>query len=96
MWEKGGVQVRRPWAICLERTQGPMPRQQHAPLRLAMLTIVVLAGAWTLFHLIWNIARVTADDYWGALSILFVLALILAFIQCAQERPALQAAPSPG
>ncbi len=60
-----------------------------------MFIIVVLAGVWTLVHLIWNMARVTADDYWGvALPILFVLALILAFIQFAQERPALQAAPS--
>ena len=90
------MQVRRPWAICLERTQRPLPREQHAPLRWALLTIVVLAGAWTLFHLIWNVAKQTSDDYWGvALPILFVLALILAFIQFAQEWPALQAAPSP-
>jgi thiosulfate dehydrogenase (quinone) large subunit len=67
-----------------------MPREQNAPLRWAMLIIVVLAGAWTLFHLIWNFAKQTSDDYWGiGLLILFVLALILAFVQYFQERPAL-------
>jgi uncharacterized membrane protein YphA (DoxX/SURF4 family) len=55
--------------------------------------IVVLAGAWTIFHLIWNFAGQTADDYWGVvLLILFVLALILSFVQYAQERPALTTA----
>jgi thiosulfate dehydrogenase (quinone) large subunit len=57
--------------------------------------IAVLAGAWTLFHIIWIIAGQTADDYWGiALLILFILSLILAFVHYAQERPALQAVPS--
>lgn len=54
--------------------------------------IAVLAGAWTIFHLIWNFAAQTADDYWGvALLILFALALILSFVQYAQERSALRA-----
>ena len=56
---------------------------------------MVVGGAWTLFHLIWNFAGQKADDYWGiALLILFVLALILAFVQFAQERPALKALSS--
>ena len=68
-----------------------MFRQRNAPLRWSMV-IVVLAGAWTLVHLLLNIANVTMNDYWEvALLILFVLALILAFAQYAQERSALQA-----
>lgn len=58
------------------------------------LIIAVLAGAWTLFHIIWTIAGQTADDYWGiALLILFILSLILAFVHYAQEHPALRAVP---
>ncbi|MFL5706109.1 MAG: DoxX family membrane protein [Ktedonobacteraceae bacterium] len=68
--------------------------QRNATFWLDML-IVAIAGAWTLFHIIWDLAGQTGDDYWGiALLILFVLALILAFVHYAQERPALQAAPS--
>ncbi len=56
------------------------------------LLLVVVAGAWTLFHIIWNIAGATADDYWGVgLLILFALALIVAFVNFTQERHALQA-----
>jgi thiosulfate dehydrogenase [quinone] large subunit len=59
------------------------------------MVIVVLAGAWTLVHLILSIANVTTNDYWDvALLILFVLALILAFVEYAQERPALASARS--
>jgi thiosulfate dehydrogenase [quinone] large subunit len=59
------------------------------------IPIAVIAGAWTLFHLIWNFAGQTADDYWGiALLILFALALILAFVQFAQERSTLKASSS--
>jgi hypothetical protein len=59
------------------------------------LLIVVVAGVWTLFHIIWNIAGQTADDYWGiALLILFLLSLIIAFMHFAQERPTLQTASS--
>ncbi len=68
-----------------------MNQQRNATLWLGTL-IAVLAGAWTLFHLIWNFAGQTADDYWGiALLILFALALILSFVQYAQERSALKA-----
>ncbi|HLH61455.1 MAG TPA: hypothetical protein VKV20_07180 [Ktedonobacteraceae bacterium] len=56
------------------------------------IPIAIIAAAWTLFHLIWNFAGQTADDYWGiALLILFALALVLAFVQFAQERSALKA-----
>jgi len=55
--------------------------------------IVVVAGVWTIVHLIWNSASQTADDYWGiALLILFALALILSFVQYARERSTLKAA----
>jgi thiosulfate dehydrogenase (quinone) large subunit len=76
--------------VAAVRRTKSMPHQQNGLLRWAHLTIVVIAGAWTLFHLIWNVAKQTSDDYWGvALLILFVLALILAFVQFFQERPAL-------
>ena len=69
-----------------------MSQQLHGFLRGSTLAISVLAGAWTLFHLIWNIAGQTADDYWGiGLLILFLLAFILAFVQFGQERATLKA-----
>ncbi len=72
-----------------------MSSQQNATVRWGMLAIEILAGAWTLVHLIWSVAGITADDYWGvALPILFLLALILAFVQYSQERHALVAAAS--
>jgi thiosulfate dehydrogenase (quinone) large subunit len=59
------------------------------------LLIVVVAGVWTIFHIIWNIAGQTTDDYWGiALLILFFLSLIVAFVHFAQERSALRTASS--
>lgn len=55
--------------------------------------IAVLAGAWTIFHLIWNFSGQTADDQWGTgLLILFAIALILAFFEYARERATLKAA----
>jgi thiosulfate dehydrogenase [quinone] large subunit len=64
---------------------------QASPLfRWSNIAIAVVAGAWTLFHLYWNLTKHTAEDYWGqALLVLFVLALILAFVRYAQERSAL-------
>ncbi|HZS79460.1 MAG TPA: hypothetical protein VFA41_22795 [Ktedonobacteraceae bacterium] len=57
--------------------------------------IVGLAGVWTIVHIIWNLAGQKADDYWGiGLLILFILALILAFVQFARERHELRASPS--
>jgi len=53
---------------------------------------VAIAGLWTIFHIIWSVTGATGADGWGyALPILFVLALILAFVQYAQERPTLLA-----
>jgi thiosulfate dehydrogenase [quinone] large subunit len=67
-----------------------MSQQQHGLIRWGSLIVLLVAGAWTLFHVIWNIAGQTSDDYWGiALFMLFVLALLLAFGQFFQERPAL-------
>jgi thiosulfate dehydrogenase [quinone] large subunit len=64
--------------------------QTSDAVRWGSLGIAVLAGAWTLFHLIWALSNHTADDYWGiALLILFILALALAFAQYVQERHAL-------
>src|SRR5215469_137561 len=72
-----------------------MLSQQNAMVRWGMLAIEVVAGAWTLVHLIWSVSNITTDDYWGvALPILFLLALILAFVQYFQERPALVTASS--
>lgn len=69
-----------------------MSGQQQRFLRGSMLLITVLAGAWTLFHLIWDASKQTADDYWGiGLLILFLLALILAFVQFFRERSTLKA-----
>ena len=57
----------------------------------AGLVIAALAGIWTLVHVILGFTGNTANDYWSvALLILFVLALILALAQYAQERPAFQ------
>jgi thiosulfate dehydrogenase (quinone) large subunit len=74
-----------------------MPRLQSAVFQWGTTAIAVLAGAWTVFHIIiWNIIqKQTADDYWGqALLVLFVLALILAFMRYFQERSALTASTS--
>jgi thiosulfate dehydrogenase [quinone] large subunit len=72
-----------------------MSSQQNSTVRWGMLAIEILAGAWTLVHLILGVAGNTANDYWGvALPILFVLALILAFVQYFQERHTLVAASS--
>lgn len=73
-----------------------MSHQLQGFLRGSTLTISVLAGVWTLFHLIWNLAGQTAEDYWGiGLLILFLLALILAFVQFAQEHSTLKASGAP-
>jgi thiosulfate dehydrogenase [quinone] large subunit len=59
------------------------------------LAISLVAGAWTVFHIIWNLQQQSADDYWGqALLVLFIVALILAFVRFAQERSALVASTS--
>src|SRR5215472_10488401 len=73
-----------------------MQRPQSAVVQWGTTVISVVAGVWTLFHVIWNLQKQTAsDDYWGqALLVLFVLALILAFVCYFQERPALIATTS--
>lgn len=72
-----------------------MSKQQHALVKWSAYAITIVAGGWTLFHLIWNFAGQTADDYWGiALLILFALALILAFVQFFQQRSTLAATSS--
>ena len=74
-----------------------MPRQQsNAFYGLASIVIAVIAGAWTIFHLVWNINNNTADDFWGqALLVLFIVGVILAFAQYFSERTALKATISP-
>jgi thiosulfate dehydrogenase [quinone] large subunit len=66
-------------------------KTQTSPLfRWANSAIATIAGAWTLFHLYWDLTKHTSDDYWGqALLALFLVALILAFIRYAQDRSAL-------
>ena len=66
-----------------------MPRTLVGRLEMA---VVIVAGAWTLVHLILTPAKAVADDYWGwALLGLFIIALILAFVRYAGERAALTA-----
>jgi thiosulfate dehydrogenase [quinone] large subunit len=56
----------------------------------------LIAGAWTVFHLIWVLLGQTADDYWGqALLVLFVLALIRALVRFREERPDFVASTPP-
>lgn len=69
-----------------------MSRQQSALFQWGAVAISVVAGAWTIFHIIWDLQKQTADDYWGqALLVLFILAVILAFARYFQERAALTA-----
>lgn len=69
-----------------------MPRQQDSLFRVGSIVICIIAGVWTLFHLVWDLQSQTADDYWGqALLVLFILALILAFVRYFEERPSLLA-----
>ena len=65
-----------------------MPRTMLGRLELA---VVGVAAGWTLVHLILSPLGAVADDYWGpALLVLFLLAVILAFVRYAGERPSLQ------
>ena len=69
-----------------------MADQQRSIPLLAAYVICLIAGVWTLFHIIWGLTGHTSDDFWGqALLVLFILALILAFYNFAQERAALLA-----
>lgn len=69
-----------------------MQDQQRSIRQLAMYAICLVAGAWTLFHIIWELGKNTANDLWGlALLVLFILALVLAFYNFLQERAALLA-----
>ncbi|MEO8970372.1 MAG: hypothetical protein ABI406_02090 [Ktedonobacteraceae bacterium] len=71
-----------------------MFNQRNTTFGLGML-IVVLAGGWTLVHIFLGVAGSTANDYWEiGLLILFLLALILAFVRFADERSALKAVSS--
>lgn len=67
-----------------------MASQQSDVYRYGTLAICLIAGGWTLFHIIWELQGQTADDFWGpALIILFAVALVLAFLGYFQERPGL-------
>jgi hypothetical protein len=67
----------------LVRVEGrPTPRVQSAVVQGGTRGISVVPGDWTVLHLIWDLQKQTADDEWGqALLVLFVPALILAFIR---------------
>src|SRR5271166_3695453 len=70
--------------------------QNNAAFGLAAAIITVIAGAWTIFHLIWNTTNHTSDDFWGqVLLILFLLGVVLAFAQYFSERSTLKATISP-
>src|SRR5262245_15448596 len=66
-----------------------MPDQQSSMVfRYGTVIICLIAGVWTVFHLIWDLSGQTADHYWGpALLVPIVLALVLAFMRYLQERP---------
>jgi thiosulfate dehydrogenase [quinone] large subunit len=58
--------------------------------QLGTIGISLVAGLWTLFHIVWTLTKHTANDFWGpALIVLFILALILAFVRFSQERQVL-------
>lgn len=71
-----------------------MARQQNAFVQWAMVLISLIAGVYTLYHIYWERAGNTSDDFWGqTLLVLFVISLILAFVEFFYERPALVANP---
>lgn len=75
-----------------------MERQEGAVFQWGATAISVVAGAWTVYHLVWSIStmhQTIKDDYWGrGLLVLFVLAVILAFGRYFQERSRLAASTS--
>lgn len=72
-----------------------MSSQRHTFLSGSAIALMVVAGGWTLLHLIWNVSAQSGDDQWGSvLLVTFLLALILAFVQFFQQRSELKAASS--
>lgn len=60
--------------------------QQKMSFNLGLL-LAAIAGIWTMVHIILAFAGNTTNIYWNeGLIVLFVLALLLAFVQYAQER----------
>lgn len=75
---------------CLMSVPSTQPAQMSGTIRWSMLGVAAIAAVWTVFHIIWELTGQTADDFWGiALLILFIVALILAFVQYSFDRPAL-------
>lgn len=57
----------------------------------AGLVIAAIAAIWTLIHIILGFATSTANDEWNnGLLVLFVIALVLAFVQFARDRSTLK------
>jgi hypothetical protein len=78
--------------LFFQKEKSTMQRPQSAAFQWGVAAISVVAGVWTVFHLIWNLTNHTADDYWGqALLVLFVVSLLLSFTRFFQERAALKA-----
>ncbi len=66
------------------------PTQSDTAIRWGTIGLVAIAGVWTIFHIIWALTGQSGNDYWGtALLILFLVALVLAFLQYALVRPSL-------
>jgi thiosulfate dehydrogenase [quinone] large subunit len=70
-----------------------MSLAQNTEVKWGTYASVFLAGAWTFFHIVWNLNHQTGDDYWGAaLLVLFLLTVMLAFAQYLPERKRLRSA----
>ncbi|HEX9039376.1 MAG TPA: hypothetical protein VF808_20520 [Ktedonobacterales bacterium] len=72
-----------------------MSPSQASEVRWSTIASVTIAGAWTLFHFYWVLSHQQGDDYWGAaLLVLFLLMLLLSFLQYFPERSRLRASGS--
>ncbi len=67
-----------------------MSAQMSRIYQLGTIGVCVIASLWTLWHIAWVLRFHPGDDLWGpALVVLFLLALVLAFLRYAQDRGAL-------
>lgn len=68
-----------------------MSSQRNAIFSLGTI-VAVIAAVWTFIHIVLGITAPKVDDFWGyGLLVLFVVALVLAFVRFGQERSELAA-----